>query len=248
MKIKKIMKPKKIVIIKTGETFPSVIPGLGDFEDWIARGLGQASCDIQVVNVEQHQPLPHLDAVKGVVIAGSHAMVTQNLDWSLELEAWIPNLIRANVPLLGICYGHQLIARAMGGVVDYHPMGIEIGTMDIDYCNPGEGDLLFQNLPRQFKAHAFHSQTVIKLPEPAVIIAKNKFEPHHAFRIGRCAWGVQFHPEADIPILKAYIGNLTQAIVDSGLDPSIILDRVEETPIAFKLLNRFGALASAHGE
>ncbi|MCP4722852.1 MAG: hypothetical protein GY860_25645, partial [Desulfobacteraceae bacterium] len=81
----------------------------------------------------------------------------------------------------------------------------------------------------------------------AVVIAKNDFEPHHAFRIGTCAWGVQFHPEYDTAIEKAYIENLTQAIVDSGQDPSIILDRVEETPIAFKLLNRFGALASAHG-
>ncbi len=237
------MKNSKIVIIKTGETFPSIIPALGDFEDWIARGLEQPPHDIQVVNVKALQPLPLLDTVKGVVIAGSHAMVTQNLDWSLELEVWIPKLIRENVPLLGICYGHQLIARAMGGVVDYHPGGIEIGTADID-CVPPKGDLLFNNLPPRFKAHVFHSQTIIKLPESAVVIAKNDFEPHHAFRIGSCAWGVQFHPESDIPILEAYIENLTQAIVDSGQDPSQVLDRVEETPIAFKLLKRFGSLAS----
>ncbi len=238
------MKNSKIVIIKTGETFPSIIPVLGDFEDWIARGLEQPSHDIQVVNVEASQPLPLLDAVKGVVIAGSHAMVTQNHDWSLELEGWIPELIRENIPLLGICYGHQLIAKAMGGVVDFHPRGIEIGTADIDCVMPRDGDQLFNNLPPRFKAHVFHSQTIIKLPESAVLVAKNDFEPHHAFRIGSSAWGVQFHPESDIPILKAYIENLTQAIVDSGQDPSLVLDGVEETPIAFKLLKRFGSLAS----
>jgi GMP synthase (glutamine-hydrolysing) len=244
VKSKKTVKNKKLIIIKTGETFPAIIPALGDFEEWIARGLGRSPHDIRVVNVQKGEPLPHLDAVQGVVIAGSHAMVTQNLDWSLELEAWIPKLIRENIPLLGICYGHQLIARAMGGVVDYHPEGIEIGTTDIDITTPGKEDLLFKNLPPRFKAHVFHSQTIIKLPESAVVIGKNRFEPHHAFRIGGCAWGVQFHPESNIPILEAYIDNLTQAIVDSGQDPGLLRAQVEETPIAFKLLKRFGTLAS----
>ena len=62
--------------------------------------------DIRVVNAEQHQPLPEISDLKGVVISGSHAMVTQNLDWSLGLEAWIPRLIQERVPLLGICDGH----------------------------------------------------------------------------------------------------------------------------------------------
>ncbi len=236
------MKTKNIVIIKTGKTFPHMISALGDFEDWIARGLGQAH-DIQVVDAEQPKPLPSLDTVNGVVIAGSHAMVTQSLDWSLGLEAWIPKLIERDIPLLGICYGHQLIARAMGGVVDYHPGGIEIGTTDIDLVAAGDTDLLFKNLPARFKAHVIHSQTVIRLPESAVLIAKNKFEPHHAFRIGSSAWGVQFHPEYDTAIEKAYVENMTQAILDSGQEPSQVLDRVEDTPIAAGLLKRFGTLA-----
>lgn len=239
------MKSKKTIIIKTGETFSSIIPRLGDFEDWIARGLDLPPQDVQVVNVEAQQPLPPLDRVKGVVIAGSHAMVTQDLDWSLELEAWIPQLIQKNIPLLGICYGHQLIARAMGGIVDYHPRGIEIGTTEIDCDDPGKDDLLFGNLPGTFKVHAFHSQTVIRLPESAVVIAKNKFEPHHAFRIGQWAWGVQFHPEADISILRAYIENLTQAVIDSGQDPSLLLNQAKETPVASKLLSRFGEISAA---
>jgi GMP synthase (glutamine-hydrolysing) len=241
------MNSRKIVIIKTGETFSSIIPRLGDFEDWIAKGLDQPSQDIQVVNVEAKQPLPSFDKIKGVVIAGSHAMVTQDLDWSLELEAWIPHLIQKNIPLLGICYGHQLIARAMGGVVDYHPRGIEIGTTEVACDGAGKDDLLFGNLPEKFKVHAFHSQTVIRLPDSAVVIAKNEFEPHHAFRIGQWAWGVQFHPEADISILTAYIENLTQAVIDSGQDPSFLLAQAKETPVAFGLLRRFGALAAAAG-
>lgn len=238
------METKKLFIIKTGEAFPAVVDELGDFEDWIAKGLGQGSDDVQVVNAEYQHPLPEIRAVKGAVIAGSHAMVTQNLDWSMKIEAWIPKLIQAEIPLLGICYGHQIIARAMGGKVDFHPKGIEIGTTDIECLNSGDKDPLFQDLPRIFKAHVSHSQTITKLPESAVVMAKNIFEPHHAYRIGNAAWGVQFHPEYDIAIMKTDIKNMSQAINTSGQDLALLLDRVEDTPIASMVLRRFGALVS----
>ena len=238
------METKKLFIIKTGEAFPAVVKELGDFEDWIEKGLVQGPDDVQVVNAEHQHPLPEIREAKGVVIAGSHAMVTQNLDWSMKIEAWIPKLIQAEIPLLGICYGHQLIARAMGGEVDFHPNGLEIGTTDIECLNSGENDPLFRDLPQVFKAHVSHSQTVTKLPESAVVIAKNSFEPHHAFRIGRAAWGVQFHPEYDTAIIKACLKNMGQAVEASGQDLDLLLDRVEDTPVASKVLSRFGALAS----
>jgi len=65
-----------------------------------------------------------------------------------------------------------------------------------------------------------------------------------SFKIGPCAWGVQFHPEYDAAIETAYIGNMTQAIEASGQDPSQVLDQVVETPVAAMVLNRFGTLAS----
>jgi GMP synthase (glutamine-hydrolysing) len=246
------METKKIIIIKTGEAFPHIVKEFGDFEDWISKGLGQKEDDIQVVNVEHQHPLPDIGAVKGVVIAGSHAMVTQDLDWSLAMEAWVPKLIQAQIPLLGICYGHQLIARAMGGVVDFHPKGIEIGTTDIDCLDSGDKDPLFRDLPKQFKAHVCHFQSVIKLPDSAVILTKNRFEPHHAFRIGKSAWGVQFHPEYDISIMKAELNHMGQTIHTSGHTPGhtsdqdldLLLARVEDTPVAGMILKRFGVLAS----
>jgi len=236
---------KKIAIIKTGDTLAHLIPEYGDFEDWIAAGLQVSFQDIRVVNVEQHQPLPEISDLKGVVISGSHAMVTQNLDWSLGLEAWIPRLIQERVPLLGICYGHQLIARAMGGVVDYHPQGLEIGTTDIELAGPGlENDPLFGKFPSKFKAHVVHSQTVLRLPESAVSLAKNGFEPHHGFRIGPSAWGIQFHPEFNAAVEKAYIAHLSETIVQWGKNPVQVQERVEETPIAAMVLQRFANLCS----
>lgn len=235
---------KKTVIVKTGDTFPDVVKAHGDFEQLIASGLGLSSQDLLMVNAASHENLPDLDAVNGVVISGSHAMVTQDLDWSLALEAQVRELIDAQVPLLGLCYGHQLMARAMGGIVDFHPRGLEIGTVEVECLDESSTDPLFKDMPPHFKAHAFHSQSVIQLPPSAVVLAKNDFEPHHAFRIGPAAWGVQFHPEADKGVTQGYIENLAEDVKSSGQDPAALIQNLDHTPHASSLLKRFGEFAA----
>ena len=64
----------------------------------------------------------------------------------------------------GICYGHQLLAKAAGGEAGYHPRGKEIGTVRVDLVDGHNGDALFQSLPNSFAAHVTHSQTVLQLP------------------------------------------------------------------------------------
>ncbi len=235
---------KKVIILKTGDTFPVVANKLGDFEDWIFRGLGIKKTASRVVNVPAGNPLPPVEMCRGVVIAGSHAMVTENLDWSVAIENWIPSVIRTSIPVLGICYGHQLLARAMGGVVDYHAKGAEIGTAGIKLVNEDMSDPLFKGLPKLFSAHVCHSQTVVKLPKNAVRIAENDFEPNHAFRIGPAAWGVQFHPEYDDTIMTAYAKNMETTIAASGLILSGILEKITPTPVSLRILKRFGKLVS----
>ena len=235
---------KKILIVKTGDTFSDVIKTCGDFEELIVSGLGISRDKLRVVNVTAHEVLPDMEQINGVVISGSHAMVTQNLDWSLALEAWIRKLISAGIPLLGICYGHQLMAKAMGGVVDYHPRGIEIGTTDVTCLAECLRDPLFKDLPSSFKAQVFHSQSVIQLPPSAVLLAKNDFEPHHGFRIGGAAWGVQFHPEADVSVTRGYLENLAEDVRSDGQDPDQLIDHLEETPHASSLLKTFGEIVT----
>ncbi|WP_022664875.1 glutamine amidotransferase [Desulfospira joergensenii] len=234
---------KKIIVVKTGNTFASMKSRYGDFEDWISRGLGVEPEMIRVVNASGHEPLPGKKQCMGAVVAGSHAMVTDDLDWSLVLENWLREMVEAGVPILGICYGHQVLARAMGGQVDYHPRGIEIGCVDIKQTR--EEDPLFHGFPEIFKAHVCHSQTVVCLPAHAVHMAGNDFEPHHAYRLGDRAWGVQFHPEYDRPIMKAYVEYMQAKIEASGRDLKPILDGIEETPHALKILERFGRLCLA---
>ncbi len=120
------------VVIKAGTTFPNIARKYGDFEDWVCQGVGIAPDQLSLFDAIRGDSLPSAKECSGVVVTGSHSMVTDELDWSEHLIEWIAELLDAGVPFLGICYGHQLLARAAGGTVGYHPLGKEIGTVDIE--------------------------------------------------------------------------------------------------------------------
>jgi GMP synthase (glutamine-hydrolysing) len=234
---------KKLVIIKTGSTYAVTARRYGDFEEMTRRGLGIDSGLVQLVNAPGGDPLPEPMSCAGVVITGAHCMVTDDLPWSLAIEGWIRRLVLAGTPLLGICYGHQLLGRAMGGQVDFHPRGKEVGTVAVRRCPESTGDPLFGHLPAVFPVHAAHAQSVLCLPPEAVLLAGNDFEPHHAFRLGRCAWGVQFHPEYDSGIMRDYVLAQADALARLGQEPWLMVNNLPETPAAGSILETFARLA-----
>jgi GMP synthase (glutamine-hydrolysing) len=130
----------------------------------------------------------------------------------------------------------------MGGTVDFHPEGTEIGTREITRLPEADQDPLFKDLPEIFKGHVVHSQTVTRLPENAVLLAQNVFEPHHGFRVGESAWGVQFHPEFSARAMRGYIKHLAETVSSEGQNPDTLIRSLDETPEAAELLRRFGAL------
>jgi GMP synthase (glutamine-hydrolysing) len=233
---------KRLYIIKVGTTFSSIAEQFGDFDVWTSAGLGSPAADICVVDGEHGARLPVAEECAGVVMTGSHAMVTDDLPWSIKLEKWMPSLLDADVPFLGICYGHQLLARAAGGQVGYHPGGKEIGTVAVDLLPGCADDDLFRLLPKRFLAHATHSQTVLRLPPNAIRLAANNFEPNHAFRLGDRAWGVQFHPEYNTDIMRSYIVEQTDELGAAGVDVHKRLGAVAETPSAARMLRSFGRI------
>ncbi len=234
---------KKLYIVKIGTTFPAVAETFGDFDRWTLEGLGALESGPCVLEVEHGASLPPPGDCAGVVITGSHSMVTDNLPWSLQVEQWLPLLIEAEVPLLGICYGHQLLARALGGEVGYHPAGTEIGTVAISLLPEASRDPIFQTFPSSFPAHVTHAQSVLALPPRAVRLAASEHELNHAYRVGKCAWGVQFHPEFNAAILRLYIDHQDGDLKSTGMDIAKILGTVKETPTAAEVLVRFASLA-----
>ena len=167
MRVKK-RSMKKLYILKLGTTFPGIAERFGDFDAWTLAGLGNGRIEACVLDVEHGASLPEAVECAGVVITGSHSMVTDELPWSVRVEKWLPSLLEAGTPIFGICYGHQLLARAAGGKVGFHPHGKEIGTVQVQVLPDGASDVLFGRLPQTFTAHATHSQSVLRLPPNAV--------------------------------------------------------------------------------
>lgn len=229
---------RRIAIISCGHTLEALRPNYGDFDDWIAQGL-QSPLDILRVDATAEPELPDWSQLAGVVVTGSHAMVTDRAPWSEHVAAWLRLGVQAEVPILGICYGHQLLAHATGGTVDYHPHGIELGSHGIDLHAAAQQDALFAHMPAHFTAQLVHSQSARALPEGAVVLASNGHEAHQAFRVGRSAWGVQFHPEFSATAMQAYVAKLAPAASAAAAIG------VQDTPEAASLLQRFGQIAAA---
>jgi GMP synthase (glutamine-hydrolysing) len=127
----------------------------------------------------------------GVVVSGSQTSVYDDHDWIHEATEWLRRAYAADVPILGICWGHQFLAQALGGRV------VDMGEYELGYrevSQVGE-DPLFEGLPETFSSFETHSDRVAELPAGAATLARNDVGLQ-AFRVGS-AWGVQFHPEYD---------------------------------------------------
>ncbi|WP_046059926.1 glutamine amidotransferase [Paracidovorax citrulli] len=232
--------PRPIVIARTGGTFPALRERLGDFEDWVQAGLACAAAPVLTIDAAQDEGMPEPASIAGVVVTGSHAMVTDRAPWSEALGGWLARAVAAQTPVLGICYGHQLLAHALGGDVADHPGGCEVGTVEVAMApDATSSDALFAELPAAFHAQVVHRQSVRRLPAGAVRLAGNAFEPHQAFRVGHCAWGVQFHPEFGPDAMRSYIDTLAADLRRAGRAPDTLREHVRATPEAAALLRRF---------
>jgi GMP synthase (glutamine-hydrolysing) len=237
---------KPLLIVKLGEAHGPVRERLGDFDDWIATGLrGGGGVNITVVDPRAGASLPDPTDVAGIVITGSHSMVTHRDGWSLALMPWLVRAVEVETPTLGICFGHQILAQALGGEVDDHPGGVEIGSITIDRHLAGESDELLGQLPAQFQAQSVHWQSVRRLPPNAVLLAGTAYEPHHAYRIGSSAWGVQFHPEFSDEVLRFYLAAMGPTLARDGKDAQAMSAAIQPTPLAASLLPKFARLALA---
>jgi len=215
---------------------------MGDFEDWIQSTMQTTDQQVVIFDATSGNPLPTFSGWTGILISGSHAMVTDHLAWSQKTAGWLAEAHKREIPMLGICYGHQLLAQALGGKVGDNPNGLEFGTVEIQLTQQAHLDALFGWLPTIFKAHVCHAQTVLKLPPHARLLATSQLDGCQAFSIGKSTWGVQFHPEFSAAALIYYINHFKDQLSKEGKDAVQLIPHCCETPLAARLLTQFKEL------
>lgn len=151
-----------------------------------------------------------------IVVTGSRASVYWDEPWIDPLVEYVGEAADRGLPILGVCYGHQVLAEALGGRVAGMD-GFEIGYNTIERVRE---DTLFAGIDEEFTAFTTHGDTVSRLPPGASLLAENEYGVH-AFRKGHC-WGVQFHPEYDMTtarsVTEGKVDTLGRDRIDSVLD------------------------------
>jgi GMP synthase (glutamine-hydrolysing) len=231
---------RPLLILQTGSTLPHIKARHGDFPDWMRRGLGLSRSQVEVCAAHRDARLHSPQHYRAVLVTGSASMVTQRLDWSEATAAWLRQAAQLGIPLLGICYGHQLLAHAFGGHVDYNPRGREMGTVEIERL--AGADPLFEGLPPRFRAHASHEQSVLEPPPGALVLARSALDDCQAFRLGERCWGLQFHPEFSTEVMRGYIRGRQEILTAEGRSIADLVGAVRPTPWARRLLRRFSRI------
>jgi GMP synthase (glutamine-hydrolysing) len=237
---------KPFLILETGRPIDS-LRRFGGFGHWIRVAAGLHGREVRHCWVADGDALPESGHFAGVMITGSGAMVSDRAPWSERCADWLREAAEAGRPLFGICYGHQLLAHALGGNVDYNPRGREMGTVPVRLGPAASADPLFAGLPERFDAHATHLQTVLEAPKAATVLACSERDDCQAFRWRERVWGVQFHPEFSAQRMRDYIFARRQALGEEGSCHRHLSRTVKPAPLARRILKRFVQHARKHG-
>ncbi|WP_292971977.1 glutamine amidotransferase [Pantoea sp. UBA4549] len=205
---------------------PQVVAKTGEQPAWFIDALQLQPDDYIIVRPHRGEALPGWQEIGGAILSGSWAMVTDHAGWSERTAAWIRGAMEAQLPLLGVCYGHQLMAYALGGEVGDNPRGWERGLQTVTRT---ASDPWLDGLPAHFSAWLSHRQSVLAPPPQATILACSAQDDCQVLRYSPQAFSVQFHPEFSREIMTA--------CTPAGVEPDSAV--MGDTDWARTLLHRF---------
>lgn len=218
--------------------------GLDDAE-WFYKGLGfeegNNESGFSVVNAVEGEEYPDINEIAGVVIGGSpHMVSSDNYPWMQDLEEYIKLAAYKGVPILGVCFGHQMVAKAFGGKVEKTEQR-EFGTVQVDLTEEGARDALFTDLPRHnLSVQMSHSDSVTDIDANITrVLSVNEHNRNQALAIGENIRTVQFHPELEKDILEAVAHLRREGMEEEGLDVDKILENLKGNEESNPILKNF---------
>lgn len=211
------MPPARLLAVQLDPSDP-----LARLGDWLAA----TGLDIDLRALDAADTLPDdLSGHDGVVVLGGGmgALDDHEVPFLPAVRALLRNAVSAEIPTLGVCLGHQLLAVALGGQIRRNLDGPEIGAQLIAKRGVASNDPLFGPLPITPDVIQWHYDEVSMLPPGAIQLFSSPGTDHQAFRLGRLAWGIQFHIETTPDILRAWAQDDAEELADYDLE--VVLER-----------------------
>jgi GMP synthase (glutamine-hydrolysing) len=215
-----------IGILQTGHAPEALRPLHGDYPDLFERLLAGRGLTFRSWSVVDGDFPEGPQDAEGWLITGSRHGTYEPHPWIPPLEDLIRRIVAARLPLVGICFGHQIVAQALGGRVETWPGGWSVGRTAYDWG--GESVAL----------NAWHQDQVTRLPPGATVLASAPNCPYAALAVGDSVLTVQAHPEFDPTFLKDLIASRGRGVVpdplldaavaalDAPLDSRLLADRI----------------------
>jgi GMP synthase (glutamine-hydrolysing) len=189
---------KRVLLLKPGVTSSRAV--LGDYERWFARACGEV--ELHKVELHSGEVPPSIEGFDGVIMTGSPLSVTQPTQWMERAAEFMLEASERGRPVLGVCFGHQLLAWKHGARVAKNSAGRELGTVSVDLTEEGRRCELFAGFPARFEVQATHDDAVLESVEGLRVLARNEACGVQAFSLGARIFGVQFHPEMDATSIR----------------------------------------------
>ena len=184
----------KVGVLICDHVQPSLQNKFGDYAGMFKQLFSEVDQNIELINfyaVDGQLP-EHIDSCDVYISTGSKASVNDNIAWINALEAFIKQLYQANKIFIGICFGHQLIAKALGGKVEQSNKGwgIGIATAVVEQSKPW-----MQPKQKQIKLIVSHQEQISQLPPTCEVLMTSDFCPYSMIKVGQSFIGLQGHPE-----------------------------------------------------
>lgn len=216
------MRSDYIAILETGVPPAGLDSTYGTYADMFSRLLASEGRAFKVFKTLNGELPEQTQSLKGVVITGSPSGVYESDPWIVALIDWLKAL-DAQIPVVGICFGHQIMAQAWGGHVEKSHKGWGVGLHEYEVHAHDLWAELAGTTGVKIACAVTHQDQVVKKPDTAVVLAGSDFTPHGAlYYTDRKAISFQCHPEfcedfaSDLLISRRGI-RIDEALVDQAL-------------------------------